>query len=283
MKTLLSSIRRINAIARNTLTEALRQRTLHVLFIFGIILVGGSNFFSQFAFSEQFKFLKDIGYAAISWTGLLVALLAAAQLIPAEIERRTIYVVMSKPVQPLEFILGKYLGIVSLITIMVLAMSAVFAVVLYWKEMDILRTAASPETIARIHAEAQDPRLIQAIFLVWGKLCVVAAISVLFSTMGTSTIFVVAMTLLVYFIGHLQSTAREIWMSQSGGIAWWQKTFLASVAWFAPDLNTFNIIDEIIAGHAVLWAQTGEILAYSSVYILVLLIVSTLIFEAREI
>ncbi|MFZ5806107.1 MAG: ABC transporter permease [Verrucomicrobiota bacterium] len=285
MNELLESLRRINAVARNTLIEAVRQKTFYILFLFGLVLVGGSNFFTQFAFEEQFKFLKDIGYAAISWTGLIIALLSAAQLIPAEIERRTIYVVMSKPVRPFEFVLGKYLGLVSLLTFILLIMSSIFGLVLWWKEIDMIRaagTSVDTDTIARIHKEACDPRLIQAIFLIWAKLCVIASIAVFLSTLATSTIFVVAMTIVIYLIGHLQTVAREVWMSREGGILLWKKIFLAALALFVPDLNAFNIIDEIIAGHHVLWRQTGEVLLYSGMYVVVLLAVSALIFEERE-
>lgn len=285
MKALTDSIRRINAIASNTLTEALRQKTLHVLFLFGVAIVASSNFFTQFAFQEQFKFFKDIGYAGISWTGLIIALLGAAQLIPAEMERRTIYVVMSKPVQSFEFILGKYLGLVALLTLMIAVMSLIFAGLLWWKETELVQAAlksADQGLIAKIHAEARDPRLLQAILLVWAKLCVIASISVLLSTVATSTIFIIAMTIVVYIIGHLQTIAREMWLSQEGGIHLWEKAFLGVVTFLVPDLNAFNLIDEIIAGHATWWSQTGELLLYSLVYVVVLLLVSSLIFENRE-
>ncbi|MFH1066644.1 MAG: ABC transporter permease subunit [bacterium] len=285
MKALTDSFRRIHAIAINTLTEALRQKTLHVLLLFGVAIVASSNFFTQFAFQEQFKFLKDIGYAGISWTGLVIALLGAAQLIPAEMERRTIYVVMSKPVRPFEFILGKYMGLVALLTLMIAVMSVIFAAVLWWKEAELVNAAvksADQELIAKIHAEARDPRLLQAVFLVWAKLCVIASISVLLSTVATSTIFIISMTVVIYIIGHLQTIAREMWASQESGMHLWERMFLGTVTFLVPDLNAFNLIDEIIAGHATQWNQTGEILLYSSVYVAVLILVSSLIFENRE-
>ncbi|MEM6601983.1 MAG: ABC transporter permease subunit, partial [Verrucomicrobiota bacterium] len=108
---------RITTIAKNTLIESLRQRVLLVLLLFGLVLTGASLYFTHFTFIDEFKFLKDIGSAAISVTGLLVAMIGAAQLIPAEIERRTIYTVLSKPVRRFEFLLGKYFGLLALLTI----------------------------------------------------------------------------------------------------------------------------------------------------------------------
>jgi ABC-type transport system involved in multi-copper enzyme maturation permease subunit len=285
-----ASIRRIWTIARNTLTEVMRQKVLNVIFVFGLILLGGSNFFAQFTFQEELKFLKDLGYAAVSLTGLLIALLGAAQLIPAELERRTLYTVLSKPVRRFEFIVGKYVGLVLLLTVMIALMSAIFAGLLGWKEATLV-ARYTPETgelseyqanmIASIREQTRDPRLLQAVVLIWAKLCLVAVLAVFFSTMASSTIFIVATTLLVYFVGHLQTVAREAWAAESGFLGL-KKIFLGLVALTVPDFTTFNVIDEIIAGNPLSWAFTSELLIYSLIYTAVLLLVASLIFEDRE-
>ena len=82
---MMGSLRRISAVASNTFLEAVRQKVFAVLLVFGLVLIYGANYFTEFSFQEQFKFLKDLGYAAISLTGLLVGLLGASQLIPGEI------------------------------------------------------------------------------------------------------------------------------------------------------------------------------------------------------
>lgn len=294
------SFLRIWAIGGITLTEALRQRVLYVLFVFGLVLVGGGNFISQISIIDEFKFLKDLGYAAISITGFLIALLGAAQMIPAEIERRTLYTTLSKPVFRFEFILGKYLGLVSLITMMMLIMSVAFAGMLFLKEQEkrveleqrvtsgkpleeltpAARTYLEKEQ-AKILKLSRDPGLFQAGLLVWVKLCVVAAITVFFSTFATSTIFIVAMTCMVYAIGNLQGVAREVWM-YSENTELWQQGLLATVSMMVPDFRSFDVIDEIIAGNPVLWSDTLNVFSYVFVYILVVLSASSLIFESRE-
>jgi len=283
---------RIWSVAKITLIESLRQRVLLVLILFGIVLTGSSFYFTNFTFQEEFKFLKDVGSASISVTGLLIAMIGAAQLIPAEIERRTIYTVLSKPVRRMEFLLGKYLGLLSLLTLMVCLMSAIFAVVLLVKEtVEVTEVTAAgsnaalsesqKEMINQIREQSRDPGMVQALLLIWFKLALVAALALLFSTMATSTVFIVFSTLVVYFIGHLQATAREVWME--GGQSGLFETFvLALVSFLIPDFQSYSIIDEILAGTDVVWGYVGEICLYSVIYILVVLGVSGWMFKERE-
>jgi len=283
---------RVFAIAQNTLVESLRQRVLLVLLLFGIVLTGASFYFTNFTFQEEFKFLKDVGSAAISVTGLLIAMIGAAQLIPGEIERRTIYTVLSKPVRRSEFILGKYLGLLSLLTLMVALMSLIFGAVLWVKEVvevgQITAQAqgapiaeSQQEMIDQIRQQSRDPGMLQAILLTWVKLALVAGIATLFSTMATSTVFIVFSTLVVYFIGHLQATAREVWIEAGAG-SWFEQGILIFVSWLIPDFQSYSIIDEILAGNHVTWSYVAEICGYSGVYLLVILAIGALLFQERE-
>ncbi|MDX6765585.1 MAG: ABC transporter permease subunit [Candidatus Methylacidiphilales bacterium] len=286
------SLNAIGAIARITLTEALRQKTLNIVLLFSLVLLGGSDFFTQFSFQEEFKFLKDLAYAVISISGLLVALMGAAQLIPAEIERRTLYTTLSKPVHRFEFVLGKYLGLLLLLTLIVGIMSAVFCGVLFWKEArvtgDILAGASGPldegqqRMIDAVRAQSRDPGMIQAVALVWCKLAVTAAISVFFSTIATSTIFIVSTTLMIYFAGHLQAVARQLWLHEEASSGFLKQGVLVVVSWLVPDFQAYNLIDEIIAGNPVHWADSAPILLYSFFYVVVIMAVAGLVFEERE-
>ena len=277
------SWRRIRAVAGNTFLEAVRQKVFAVLLIFALVLLGGANYFAEFSFQEQFKFLKDLGYATISLTGLLVGLLGAAQLIPAEIERRTILTALCRPLRRWEFVAGKYLGLVSLLGVMLGIMGAVFWVVLRWKEVQLIGLEGGEAGVVQaIQAESRDPRLWQAFALIAAKLFVVCGIAVFFSTLATSTTFVVAMTLMVYLIGHLQSVAREQWLESGEKAAWFIQFFLAAVALLVPDFNLYSLIDEIVAGNTVSWRATLEVLAYSSAYVGVLLAAAAWLFEGRD-
>ncbi len=277
------SWRRIRAVATNTLLEAVRQKVFAVLFLFGLGLIAGANYFAEFSFQEQFKFLKDLGYAAISLTGLVVGLLGAAQLIPAEIERRTILTALCRPLRRWEFVVGKYLGLVSLLGVMLGIMAGLFWLVLRWKEAQFLGLeGGDPAVVQAIREQARDPRLWQAFLLIAAKLFVVCGLAVFFSTLATSTTFVVAMTLMVYLIGHLQSVAREQWLESGEAVAWGARVFLAAVAVLVPDFNLYSLIDEIVAGNVIPWRATLEVMAYSGVYVGVLLAAAAWLFEGRD-
>lgn len=277
------SWRRIWAVAANTFLEAVRQKIFAVLLIFGLVLLCGANYFAEFSFQEQFKFLKDLGYAAISLIGLLVGLLGAAQLIPAEIERRTILTALCRPLRRWEFVVGKYLGLVSLLGVMLGVMGAVFWAVLRWKEAQLIGVeGGGAGMVQAIQAESRDPRLWQAFVLIAAKLFVVSGLAVFFSTLATSTTFVVAMTLMVYLIGHLQSVAREQWLESGEAVGWGLKAFLAGVALLVPDFNLYSLIDEIVAGNEVHWRATLQVTGYSAAYVGILLAAAAWVFEGRD-
>jgi len=274
-------LRRILAVAQNTFLEAVRQKVFAVLLIFALVLLGGASYFAEFSFQEQFKFLKDLSYAAISLTGLLVGLLGAAQLIPGEIERRTILTALCRPLRRWEFIAGKFLGLAGLLAGMVGIMALAVWGLLGWKGLQLM--GGEGVDSAAIWAEAMDPRLIQAGLLIGVKLVVVAAIAVFFSTVATSTTFVIAMTLMVYLIGHLQSVAREQWLETGEAAHGVVRLFLAGVSFLVPDFNLYNLIDEIVAGNMVAWHSTLGVVGYSVVYVIILLTASAVVFEGRDI
>lgn len=292
---MLESLFRIRAIARNTLTEALRQKVLNILLLFGVIAIVSGFLFANFTLAEQFKFLKDFSIGAMSVFGLLIALMGTAQMLPSEIENRTIYTILAKPVRRSEFLIGKYCGMLALLATTMLLMSIVFVGVILTKERLMINAelrdaqgtnaemqAMANENIKQIHKEARDPRLIQAILLTYAKLAVVAGLALLISTFATSAIFTVATTFMVYIIGHLESVARAAWLTGGSEVNLAAKIFLGVLSFLVPDMNIYNVIDEIIAGSVVPWSHTLNVLSYTGIFLLILMAVAILIFNERE-
>src|SRR6266498_3151149 len=145
---------RIFAIARNTLTELTRQKVFYVLLIFALVLIGSSVFMARFTFQQEFQILKDISLGAMSIFTSLLAIVAAARLIPQDIEDRTVYTILAKPVPRFEYVLGKIAGVLLLLAISTLVMSAAFLAVLYLREQAVIQATlrqmagAPPEQIA---------------------------------------------------------------------------------------------------------------------------------------
>src|SRR5213082_3613679 len=132
------SFARVHAITVNTLTELTRLKVFYVLLVFALLLIGSSIFMVQFTFQQEFQILKDVSLGAMSIFTSLLAIVATARLIPQDIEDRTVYTILSKPVPRLEYLLGKIAGVLLLLAISVALMSALFVIVLYLREQTVL-------------------------------------------------------------------------------------------------------------------------------------------------
>ena len=308
---MISSLARIITIGRNTLTEAVRQKVLNILLIFAIVLVGSSVSVSQLAtpgldsagiFDAQIKFVKDFGCGAIGLFGFFIALLSTAQLIPQELHNRTIYTILAKPVRRAEFLLGKFFGVILLLALCVALMSLAFAATLYWQELrgiaaadkiyntDSPGFASNPGAVEAYHHEVagivgqvRDPQIVEAILLLFTKLVMTAGIALLISTFATSSIFTIVTTFMIYLIGHMESTAREVWLARGADTSIWQSGLVGLISLLIPDMNSFTIVDEILAGNKVPWSHALNLLGYADVYLIVLLGISIVVFDYREI
>jgi ABC-type Na+ efflux pump permease subunit len=274
------SFQRMAAIVGNTLTGLTRLKIFYVLLLFALLLIGSSVFLAQMTFQQEFQVLKDIGLGAMSIFTSLLAVIATARLLPQDIEDRTAYTVLAKPVSRFEYLAGKLLGVLLLLALSLIAMSALFFVVLILREQTVLNETARQMTAAPAEQSAEALRLVRAsafnvnlfsgIAVIYLKGCLLAALTLFVSTFATSTIFTTIVMAFVYFIGHLQPIAREYWL-QTNSAGWFTKTFLALVAMVFPDLQLFNLTDDVVAGNAipaaVLYQTIGMGLFYIGFYL----------------
>jgi hypothetical protein len=254
------SFSRILAITSNTLTELTRLKAFYVLMVFGLLLIGSSIFMAQFSFQQEFQILKDVSLGAISIFTSLLAIVATARMLPQDIEDRTVYTILAKPVPRFEYVVGKLAGVLVLLAISTLVMVAAFLTVLYMREEAVLHATARqmagapPDQLAdalrAVRASAFNSDLVPGIIIIFLKACLLTALTLFVSTFATSTIFTVVVMVFVYFIGHLEATAREYWLHEHGsGLV--SRVFLAVVALLFPDLQAFNLVDDIVAGTAI--------------------------------
>ena len=281
---------RILAIGGNTFTELVRQKVFYFLLLFALIVIGNSAFLAKFSFQEEFQMLKDVALGAMSVFLSLLAILATANLLPRDLEDRTIFTILSKPVPRHEYLLGKLLGVFFLLLLSTLVMGVLFLGVLLLREQAALAEtraslAGSPQELAAALAEVSkgafgwDLSPAMAILLV--KALLLSSLTLLVSTFATSGIFAILVAASAYFIGHLQVTAREYWMSGIG-IHWWTRIFTAVVALIFPDLQAFNLTDDIVAGVALSMALFWQTVALGGIYIAVYYVVACFLFQNRE-
>src|SRR6202022_4709753 len=136
------SLARVLAITANPVTELTRQKAFYVLLIFALLLIGSSIFMARLSFQQEFQILKDISLGAMSIFTSLLAIIATARLIPQDVEDRTVYTILAKPVPRFEYLLGKLAGVLLLLAISIVLMSAMFLVVLYGREQTVLHETA---------------------------------------------------------------------------------------------------------------------------------------------
>ena len=236
----------------------------------------------QFTFQEQFQVLKDVSLGAMSIFTWLLAVLPTAMLLPKDIEDRTLYTILAKPVPRFEYLLGKFCGVLLLLLVSTLVMSALFVVALYWREHQTLNDALqgsagmSPdqlqETIRGITSHAFTFSLLPGIIIIYIKAALFAALTLFISTYASSWIFTIMVSVAVYFIGHLQGIARDYWLGNAttGPFA---RIFLALIALIFPDLQLFNLVDDIVAGNSIaanLFLKTAGLgVLYTCIYLLV--------------
>ena len=273
------SIARIAAITRNTLTELVRLKVFYFLLIFALLLIGNSIFMARLTFQQEFQMLKDVALGAMSIFTSLLAIVATARLVPQDIEDRTLYTILAKPVPRFEYLAGKLAGVLLLLAISILVMSAMFVTVLYLREqvllsqvlrqMSKLPAEQMHEAIRSLEASAFNADLLPGIIIIYLKSCLLAALTLFVSTFATSNIFTIVVMVFIYFIGHLQATAREYWLEEYSS-GWIAHGFFAMVALIFPDLQLFNLVDDIVVGTAIplaLFAKTALLgCVYTGVY-----------------
>ncbi|MEY2488614.1 MAG: hypothetical protein QOC70_556 [Verrucomicrobiota bacterium] len=275
------SFGRIAAITANTFTELSRLKIFYVLLLFALLLIGSSLFMAQLTFQEEFQVLKDIALGSMSIFTSLLAVVATARLIPQDLEDRTIYTILAKPVSRLEYLLGKLAGVLLLLAISMIIMSALFFIVLKLLEQTVLsetvrQIQGSPpeqmaEALGAVRASAFNVNLWAGLGIIYVKACLLAALTLFVSTFATTSIFTTVVMVFVYFIGHLQAVAREYWL-QTNSAGWLTKLFLAFVILLFPDLQLFNLVDDIVAGTAIplaLFTRTATLgFFYTGFYLL---------------
>jgi hypothetical protein len=235
--------------------------------------------------------LKDISLGAMSVFSSLLAILATANFLPKDMEDRTIYTILAKPVPRHCYLLGKLCGILALLAIAILLMSGLFLGVLWLGESAALAetraqfASASPEDLAlaikEVTASTFNANLLPGILVIFIKAALLASLTLFISTFATSSIFTILMAVALYFIGHLQATAREYWLS-GVDVEWWSRLLTAIVALLFPDLQAFNLTDDIIAGTAISLKLFLGTAALGGIYIAVYFALSAFVFSGRE-
>ncbi|MGE0447504.1 MAG: ABC transporter permease [Vicinamibacterales bacterium] len=261
------------AVAVNAFRESVRDRVLYVLVVFAVVLIAMSVLIGQLTAGQDIKIIKDFGLAAISLIGLLVAVFIGVGLVWKEVERRSIYSLLAKPIRRTHFVLGKFCGLSLTLLVMVAIMTATYFIVLAW-----LGSTFPPEARVAWPRPAVDPLLLKAIGLLTMELLLVTAIALFFSTFSSPFLSIV-LTLAMWVIGTLSADLRNADTFLDSGMA---IALLNSLYYVVPNMAAFDVKMQVVHGLEVPWTYIATTLLYGVVYTAFVLTGAVLIFQRRE-
>ncbi len=254
---------RIATIALHTFKEAVRERVLYNLLMFALLMIGASVLFGQISLGINEIVIINLGLSSISVFGLLMAVFIGIGLVYKEIEKRTIYSILSKPVRRWEFILGKYFGLVLTIVINTAIMTVGFYATVFFQKRSLARS---------------DLGSLGAIYLILLELALVVAVATFFSSLSTPILSAV-FTFCLYIIGHFLGDLRALGQ-QSGGAALERMT--AAIYYLLPNFSNFDVITRAAHGRVIPANLFVFDTCYAALYVAVLISAAILIFEERE-
>lgn len=266
-------MRAVRTVAINVFRESVRDRVPYNLVIFALLLMGASYVLGQLTAGQDVKIIKDLGLAAISTFGLFIAIFIGIGLVSKEVERRSIYALLAKPVTRAQFITGKYTGLILTLTVNVTAMTIGLYLVLAY-----IGWGATADMKAAWEAPVMDPALLKAVILITVELMLITAIAVFFSTFSTPLLSA-ALTFGLYVAGHFNADLKNLDQVVTSRPTIW----LARAAYHVlPDFSAFDVKTEVVHGLPVSAGYIVTTAAYGGLYIVALLVAATLIFSRRD-
>lgn len=251
---------RILVIARNTFRETLRDKILYNLVFFALLMIGSAVLLSTLSMGEQGKIIKDIGLAGINLFGVLIAIFVGISLVSKEIEKRTIYSIIAKPIRRYEFLLGRYSGLAMTLFVNTAVMAAGFLLTLFLSHVEV------------------DPALLKAVGLIVVELLVITAVAVMFSTF-TTPVLSATFSLSFYVIGHLTDDLRVLGGKLQPGLT---RQILDGLYYALPNLEYFNVKGQAAYGLAIAPSYLVSAAAYGVTCCVVVLALACMIFQRRE-
>jgi ABC-type transport system involved in multi-copper enzyme maturation permease subunit len=253
---------RVAYIAWNTFREAVRDRVLYNLIFFALLLVGASLLFGQISLNISRIVLINLGLTAISLFGVVIAIFLGIGLVSKEIEKRTLYTILSRPVRRWEFIVGKFGGLAWTLTVNTVFMAVgFFAALLYLSH----------------HFTRADAFLLIAIYFLVLEFFVITALALLFSSFSSPVLSAV-MALAMFVIGTFSQDLRGLAAMAHGPT----RVLATAAASLVPNLAALNVISRVahdmpVAGSLVLYNTI-----YSLFYMAAAVCGAVLIFEHRN-
>jgi len=253
---------RISHIARNTFREAVRDRVLYNLIAFAVLMSAAAILVGKISINIERLVVINLGLTAVSLFGIVISIFIGIGLVSKEIEKRTLYTVLSRPVRRWEFILGKFFGLAGTLAVNAFFMAiGVFGALLY---------------VSR-HFERADAWLLVALYFIVLQFIIITALALLFSSFSSpllSAVFAFSLFVIGSFAEDLRGFA-----AMTTGIARW---LALGSAYLVPNFSALNVIGSVAHAQPV----SGQLVIYNTAYALIyatmVLSAAVVIFEHRN-
>jgi Cu-processing system permease protein len=253
-------MRKIIAICLNTFRESVRDKIFYSLLAFALLILGFSVVLGKLSLGDTYKIIQDFGLMAISLFGTLTAIFVGIGMVYKEMDKRTVYVILSKPIARWQFLLGKYCGLSFTLILMQLAMTlCLFGLCLLYKGKLPFYN-------------------LYAIVAIAFELQLILAAAVFFSTFTTpflSGLF----TLAIFIIGHITVDLKMIAAKFEDSFA---RTLVDLLYYLLPNLEKLNFKAAVVHNLEISLAAYSASLAYASVYTIIILLGAILVFNHRD-
>lgn len=292
---------RILIIATHAFTQLVRMKVFYFLAIFAVITIA-SNFFNlpqhegpESVGTNVLSQIKGWSFGTMHIFSVVLSIVATALLLPKDVEDRTLYTILAKPVPRFDYLAGKLLGVILLIFVSLALMDGLMTLVLQIRtsmvaqdQVEMATTLGWPQReIDALRAEtlANGPSwsMQGAVIAVFLRASIMASLALLISTFSTSTLFTTIVSFMVYFIGHFQADARDVYLrGGQAGEGMIAKVTSLLFTLVLPDFQIFNVIDAVIQGETMPIIALGKLTLVALYYAMFFTIASWFIFSDKE-
>jgi ABC-type transport system involved in multi-copper enzyme maturation permease subunit len=254
---------RVGIVALNTFREAVRDRVLYNLVFFALVMIAASILVGQISIDIESMVIVTLGLSAISVIGLLIAVFIGVGLVSKEMDKRTLYALLAKPVRRWEFLLGKFGGLVLTLGVNTAAMA-----VGLFLAMSVIKRSGE-------HLEGS---VLVAVYFILLKLALVVAIALLFSCYTTPLLSILS-TAGLYVAGLFVMEMRTF---QGETMSPALRTVLRWLSYLLPNFENFDVMAAAAHGRPIPGALIAENTAYAALYCTVVLAAAAAIFTKRN-
>jgi ABC-type transport system involved in multi-copper enzyme maturation permease subunit len=256
-------MRNVRTVAANTFREAVRDRVLYNLVFFALMMIGAAILVGQVSIGIERDVIISLGISAISVIGILIAIFLGVALVSKEMDKRTLYALLAKPVKRWEFLLGKFAGLVMTLTVNTAAMAAGLYIALWTVNHGLQKS---------------DLYIVTAVYLILLKLALIVALALLFSCF-TTPFLAILFTAGLYVAGLFAGDLRTVHGVELDPGA---LKLVRGISYLLPNFENFNVMGAVVHGRSVPVALVWQATLYGLLYMAIVLTGATIVFSRRN-